>query len=248
MKPAGSFSKLAAYGVAVAAIILAASAQAAAGSAVVQGVKGTAEHAVAGSWETLTANTVLAPGAALRTGVNSQIDLSLGGNGKSVILLENTTLELTTLNRHRTVLDVVFETFLTLQTGTIQGQVKKFSDASKYEVKTPHTIVGIKGDEDSEYQISADGKTALLYGSGVVAYTNPSSGGVTTSTVGNKQLFVPPVDPAAAAPSVRPVQAGDVTPANPVRPGPVGAPAAPVVAIQQPVQFISPTTGISKGN
>jgi hypothetical protein len=247
MKPAGSFSKLAAYGVAVAAIILASSAQAAAGSAVVQGVKGTAQHAVGGSWETLTANTVLAPGAAVRTGVNSQIDLSLGANGKSVMLLENTTLELTTLNRSRTGLDVVFETFLTLQTGTIHGEVKKFSEASKYEVKTPHTIVGLKGDEDSEYQISADGKTSLLRGSAVIAYTNPSSQLVTTSTVGKNQSFVPPIDPSAAAPSVRPTQSGDVTPANSVpRPGGFGAPAAPVVAVKEPVQFVSPAVGVSQ--
>lgn len=243
MKPTGSFSKIAAYGVAIAALMIVSSTKAAEGSAVVLGVKGTAQHSVAGSdWQTLKSGSVLKPGALLKTGINSQIDLSLGANGESVILFEGTTLSLTRLNQERNGINVIFETFLDLQTGTIQGKVKKFSQASKYEVKTPHTIVGINGDEDNEYQISADGKSSILKGTAIVAYTNPSTGAVTTSNVGGNQTFVPPVDPGTSAPSVRPTGAGEATPQAPI-PGGGGVPLAPIVVVTEPVQFVSPGTG-----
>lgn len=243
MKPLGRFSRIAAYGMALATVAFASSTQAAEGSAIVGGVRGTAQYSVAGGdWQTLSQGAVLKPGATLNTGINSQIDLSLGANGGSVSLLDGTKLALDKLNRERTGIDVVFETFLDLQTGTIQGKVKKFSPSSKYEVKTPHTIVGIKGDEDTEYQISADGKASILKGSAVVAYTNPSTGAVSTSSVGGRQTFVPPIDPATAAPQVRPTGSGDVTPQAPVIGGP-GGPAAPIAVVTEPVQFVSPGTG-----
>ena len=250
MKPVGSFSKIAACGVTVAAMLIASSTKAAEGSAVVQGIKGTAQHSVSGTdWETLASGSVLKPGAILKTGVSSQIDLSLGANGELVMLLENTTLTLSKLNLERGGIDIVFETFLDLQTGTIKGTVKKFSAASRYEVKTPHTIVGINGSEDTEYQISADGRTHVLDGAAVVAYTNPSTGDVSppVTVTGGNTLNVPtdPANPATRSPTISVTPPGAVTPVATMGVGGPPPPPrlAPVVTVPEPVPFVSPSTG-----
>lgn len=251
MKPVVSFSKIAACVATVAAMFIASSAKAAEGSAVVKGILGTAQQSVSGTdWETLAAGSVLKPGAILQTGVGSQVDLSLGANGESVILLENTTLALAKLNLERGGIDVVFETFLDLRTGTIQGKVKKFSAASRYEVKTPHTIVGINGAEDNEFQISATGETHVMEGNAVVAYTNPSTGQVSApvTVVEGNSLNLPtdPANPQTAAPTVSVTPPGAVVaaPAAPSFGGaPPATPPAPVVTVPDPVIFVSPNTG-----
>ena len=61
----------------------------------------------------------------------------LGDNGPTVHLFDSTTLGLDRLQIERTGPDAVIETQLNLTAGTIRGEVRKLSAASKYEVKTP---------------------------------------------------------------------------------------------------------------
>lgn len=239
------FSTWVACGVAAVALIAVASAQAATGRAVATDVKGQAEYAdQGGQYQTLTKGKVLGPGSTVRTGTGAQVDLFLADNGPVVRLTQETTLALDRLEIDRTGTDVVIETQLDLRAGTILGVVKKLSPASKYEVKTPHTVTGIKATEGmTEYQISADGRHHILEGSVLVVYQNPSSRQFSQHTVNAGQTFVPPTDPGTpgAVPTVRPTTE-PLPPMPPVPPTPE-RPVTPVTVVPEPVQFVSPGTG-----
>jgi hypothetical protein len=247
MKPVGSFSKWMVCGVAAAAV-LAVVVDAAVGKAVVRTIRGTAQYSdKGGELKSLRVGRVLGPGASVKAGVNSTVDLFLADNGPLVRVTSDTTLDLDKLEVDRTGVDVVIETMLNLKTGTIQGNVKKMADASKYEVKTPYTVCAIRG---TEYQISADGVHHVITGSVLVAYTNPRTGVVTTHPVNQGQTFIPPVDPTnpAQVPQVLPTSnlpPGNPPPLPPIPPpGPddgVGAP--PITVVPEPVEFVSPGTG-----
>jgi len=159
----------------------------------------------------LRTGRVLGPGASVRTGVNTEVELYLGENGPTVTLLEDTTLGLDKLDIDRTGPETVIETQLDLRTGTIQGTVKKLAAASKYEVKTPNGVAGIRG---TEYEITAGDVVHCIEGSIMVAYTNPSTRRISTHLVNEGMTFEPPVSPAAAGatPTVRPTQPGETKP------------------------------------
>lgn len=233
MKPVGRFSKLVAYGVALAAVLSVYSAQAASGRAVVRTVKGTASYAEqGGDWRPLKTGQALGPGATVKTSADGQVDLYLGDNGPSVHLFDSTTLGLDRLNVERTGADSVVETQLNLTSGTIKGEVKKLSAASKYEVKTPNAVVGVRG---TKYQISANGVVHVIEGSTVVVYINPSTQQMSTHTVGAGQTFVPPINPGApgATPMVRPTRDEIIeTTVEGVLPT--------LVVVPQPEPFVSP--------
>jgi hypothetical protein len=234
MKPVGCFSKLVACGVALAAVLVICSAQAATGRAVARAVRGTASYAdQGGDWRPLKTGQALGPGATLKTGVDGQVDLFLGDNGPTVHMFDSTTLGLDRLQIERTGTDAVVETQLNLTAGTIRGEVRKLSAASKYEVKTPNAVVGVRG---TKYQISANGVVHVIEGSMVVVYINPSTQQMSTHTVGAGQSFVPPVNPAApgATPSLRPTRPGDVIEVEQAVPTPT------LVVVPEPEPFVSP--------
>jgi len=236
MKPAGCFSKLVACGVGLAAIFAVCSAQAATGKAVVRTVKGTASYAEqGGEWRTLKTGQALTPGATVKTGVDGTVDLYLGDNGPDVHLFDSTTLGLDRLNIESTGTDPVVETQLNLTAGTIRGYVKKMAAASKYEVKTPSAVIGVRG---TKYQISANGKVVVIDGSTVVVYINPVTQQMSTHTVGAGQTFEPPINPGApgATPTIRPTRDGDIIPVT----GGGGGELVPVVVVPQPEPFVSP--------
>jgi hypothetical protein len=211
-------------------------AQAAVGKAVVRAVRGTASYSeLGGDWKPLSVGKVLQPGSSVKTGVASRVDLFLDDNGPTVRLLEDTTLGLDRLDVDRTGADTVIETQLDLRQGTIQGVVKKLAAASKYEVKTPNTVAGIRG---TEYQISADGTLHVKTGSIMVAYTNPVSKKISTHLINEGQTFVPPYDPtpAGATPTVRATRAGEMI----IQPTPP-PPLAIVIPTAEP--FVSPIAG-----
>ncbi|MBI2950135.1 MAG: FecR domain-containing protein [Verrucomicrobia bacterium] len=202
MKSPKYFSKWLTCVLTASALIGISAANAADGRAVIRAVRGTVEYfTTRDGWKPLRVGTVLGPSALIRTGVNSGTDLFLGENGPTVRLLAETTLGLDKLSLERTGVDVVIETFLDLQKGTIQGNVKPLAAASKYEVKTPLTRCEIRG---TEYQISADGKHHVIRGSLIIFYIFGPPGARYPVNAG--QTFVPPADHTVpgARPTVRP--------------------------------------------
>ena len=83
-----------------------------------------------------------------------------------VRLKGNTVLAIDKLSATDTGVDAASDTELDLRQGTIFGSVKKLSAASKYEIKTPNGIAGIRG---TTFVLSADGKISVSDGSCVIS-------------------------------------------------------------------------------
>jgi len=180
------FSKMAAYGVALLVAYSAATAQAQQqGKAVVRAIRGSAQFSQGGDWSPLTKDTVLTSGAVVKTGAESQVDLTLEKNGKAVRITENTTLAFDTLTiEDGGTGEAVITTKLNLSVGRVLGVVEGLAAASKYEVKVPTGTVGIRG---TKYDISASGVVNMQEGS--VLYSLPDG---QQFTVNAGQTFTPP--------------------------------------------------------
>jgi hypothetical protein len=244
MKPLGNLSKLMACGVAFVATCVIPTAQAVTGKAVVRSIRGTASYAEqGGEYKDLRVGKVLGPGSYVKTSPSSQVDLFLSDNGPTVRLLADTTLGLDQLEIDKTGTDLIIFTQLNLTAGTIQGSVKQMHPASRYEVKTPFGVAGIRG---TEYEISVDGTVRVWEGSLLVAYTNPITKVVTTHTVNTGETFTPPTTPEApnAVPQVSPTPATIPPPQLPEHVEPAPPPTTtttPVVLVPEP--FVSPIIG-----
>ncbi len=80
----------------------------------------------------------------------------------------------------------VTETQLDLKHGRITGNVKKLSAASKYEIKLPNGVAGVRG---TVFDIQAVGIVKVYIGSIVVAWVDPQTQNVTTQTVMGGQAY-----------------------------------------------------------
>lgn len=205
MRPVGAVSRILGFAVAVAALLSATTTQAAPeqGKAVVRSVRGTANYSTdrGANWRALKVGTSLNQNSVVRTAPGSNVDLFLGDNGPIVRVTEDTTLGLDRLTIDRTGVDKVIETQLDLRNGRILGNVKRLAAASKYEVKTPHGVAGIRG---TRYDIRSDGTVIVTEGQVVVvyivdgqAYTATGNAGDTLRppTPGTRQVLISPTPP-----------------------------------------------------
>jgi len=117
-----------------------------------------------------------------------------GGGGSAsglrsnvVRIMENSYLGVDKLLVEKTGADAVAETQLDLRAGQILGSVKKLSGSSKYEIKIPNGVAGIRG---TTYLISSSGVVDVLSGSVVIAIVGPD-GTVTTRVVTAGNRFDP---------------------------------------------------------
>ena len=98
---------------------------------------------------------------------------------------ENTVLVVDKLSTTQTGADVVTDTEMDLKAGSILGTVKKLTPNSKYEVKIPNGVAGIRG---TIFWLSASGILRVLDGSVVIAYVG-SGGNVITQIVNFGEQF-----------------------------------------------------------
>jgi len=110
-------------------------------------------------------------------------------NGEMVRVTPETTLRIDKLTKDKTGAETVIETQLDLKTGRILGRVNKMAAASKYEVKIPTGVVGIRG---SRYDISASGIVRMSQGQAVVVTVDSGTGQASTFVVNGGQTFLPP--------------------------------------------------------
>jgi len=103
-----------------------------------------------------------------------------------VRIWENTALGIDKLTSTHTGAEVVTDTQLDLKAGRITGNVKKMSAASKYEIKLPNGVAGIRG---TTYDLTSDGLARVLVGSVVMALVDPKTGNVTTQVVMGGQQY-----------------------------------------------------------
>jgi len=183
------------------------------GVATVVRLKGAARYATGSkAGQLLKVGDTIQPGSVIQTADKSRVDLVLGeaasaasqrgtpgaGEGLSyqptveqnvIRLWENTLLGIDKLTMTQTGADQVSDTQLDLKAGHIFGMVKKMSAASKYEVKIPNGVAGIRG---TVYDISAEGVVKVLSGSVVLAYVGPDGTVVTQVIMACSSSMPPP--------------------------------------------------------
>ncbi len=184
------------------------------GSARVVRMKGDARYTVgAGTFKPLKLGDVLKPGTIVQTSreKGAFVDLVLlegagevampassGGAGAPgtmayqpkaeqniVRITENSALGIDKLTSTQTGAGAVTETQLDLRAGRILGSVKKMSAASKYEIKFPNGVAGIRG---TSYEFTAEGVLKITIGQAIIAYSTPA-GVVQTQIVNGGQTF-----------------------------------------------------------
>jgi hypothetical protein len=150
MKISGYLSRLAVAGAFLALTSLLVSAAPQAGQVEVTRVRGTA---TLGNNPAKVGDTA-GPGTVIKTGANSQLDLSLGVNGPDITVSADTTVKVDELSFDDAGPETVVTTKLNLQAGKVAGYVKKTSSQSSYTVVTPTTTAAIRG---TTYLVTAEG-------------------------------------------------------------------------------------------
>lgn len=197
MRPVGGLSRLLGLAVVLgAAIGITAQAAPVQNKAVVRAVRGTANFSTdrGANWKKLNVGSQLNQNSVIRTAPGSTVDLFLGDNGPVVRITEDTTLGIDKLTLDNTGAERIIETQLDLRNGRILGNVKRLAAASKYEVKTPQGVAGIRG---TKYDISANGNVSVTEGRVTVVYI--VGGQATTANVIAGQMAQPPLAPGGPA-------------------------------------------------
>ncbi|MEN9574464.1 MAG: hypothetical protein RL514_2319 [Verrucomicrobiota bacterium] len=129
-----------------AAWLFTATAQAATpGAAQVKKVVGTANYTDARGGGPLKEGDILMAGATINTGAASYVDLDMGVNGNALRVEADSTLALNKLEYTKAG-ETIVNTQLEVKKGqTVANVINKLSKASKYEIKTPAGVAGIRG-------------------------------------------------------------------------------------------------------
>ena len=151
------------------------------------------------SWNPAKVGQFLSANSVVKTSADTTVDLFLGDNGPVVRVTPDTSMGIDKLDVDNTGIEKVIETQLDLRSGRILGSVKKMAAASKYEVKTPVGVAGIRG---TEYSIDARGRVTIVTGSAVVVYVIDGNI-LPPANVGAGQTITPPAS-AQERPQVNP--------------------------------------------
>jgi hypothetical protein len=163
-------------------------------------IKGAARYSTdSKTWNTLKVGQSLPAGVVVQTAKGTIVDLILGETTpvvqspkigqylsyqpmvqqNTLRLYEDSALALDKLTVTKTGMDEVSETQLDLRAGKLFGRVKKLSGASKYEIKLPNGVAGIRG---TIYTVDVNGVVTVLEGTVVVSMVG-SDGKVITVVV-----------------------------------------------------------------
>lgn len=233
------------------------------GKATVRFVKGNVQYSVGGVPLPLKANMQLVAGATITTGPDSYADISVNDGMSALVRVSaDTTLVLDKMDIIGAQREGDTETMLDLKAGTILGQVKKVSANSRFEIKTPHGVAGVRGTDwsvtviqlpDGHNQVTFTSLEGTLVASAVVngaLQTETLTGGMSW-TVGGPvvkaqiQLLQPQIDEINAM--IAEIQGGitpGVTPIGPMKirpiadyPGYVPGDILPIFPTVRPAQW-----------
>jgi len=192
--------QLATLSVPILAVVLATGlhAQTQPGKAKVQAISGSAVFSVAGGpLVPLKVGTILDQGATIKTAKDSTVDLFLGKSAGVLRIVENTTLALDKLAMIETGADTVVDVQLNLPEGTMLFNVEKLSAASKYEIKVPNGVAGIRG---TRGRISSAGFIVLRDGRFVFVYVPPGGQPKPFTLVAPPPVYFTPIEGVKPAP------------------------------------------------
>ncbi len=114
-----------------------------------------------GAWQAVERFMILHPGDIVKTDAKSHVDLMLGYNNGSVQVTPSSELALDKLIYTTTGLEVIHDTQLNLRSGVLVGHVNKMTTGSKYEIKTPRGVAGVRG---TTYRVAANGDITVTEG------------------------------------------------------------------------------------
>lgn len=97
------------------------------------------------NWEEVKVGTALSQGDRIKTASGAELDLNLDGKAQSAIIKvrESTEIGLVSLSKDKT--NEQEKTLLELSVGEVLIKAKKLQQGSDFEVKTPTSIVGVRG-------------------------------------------------------------------------------------------------------
>lgn len=152
------------------------------GRAEVRAIKGTATYSTnGGPSKTLRVGMILRSGTTIKTGSNSSVDLFLGISAGVVRLVDNSTISFDKLTLRETGADTAVEVQIHLPDGELYFNVNKLSEASRYEIKMPSGVAGIRGTKGcfSSKQIG-DLKPPVVVLTGTVSFAHVAPNGEVT--------------------------------------------------------------------
>jgi len=141
------------------------------GRAEVRAIAGQATYSTAGDpGQPLKVGDILSGGATIKTGPESTVDLFLGNSAGVVRVAEKSTLTLDKLTLTDTGADTAVDVQLNVPDGQMFFNVNKLSQASRYEIKVPHGVAGIRGTKGS---CRSDSSWILLDGTLIFVHAPP---------------------------------------------------------------------------
>ncbi len=187
----------------------------------------------------LKVGTVLYSGTTLITATNSTVDLFLGRSAGVVRVAEASTLSLDSLKLINTGADTKVEVQLELPDGEMYFNVNKLSKASRYEIKMPTGVAGIRGTKGNfnARPNTTKPRILLLEGTVILAHTTPSGQMVTlTMKAPPPVTFEPTEGVKEAAPAAVTVVVAQVDSATKAAtPAPQAPPPKPTAPPVEPV-------------
>lgn len=155
-----------------------------AGTAVVTGLRGLAQHASAGgAYAAVQVGTVVRAGDTLQTATGSALDLDYGGAVGTVRLLQSTTVTVTSSGATGLTLE--------LKGGEVLGHVKPLPAGAKFQVDVP---AGIAGVIEGEFRLNARGYLVVLGGNALFAEVRPDADPMVHSLKGSEPKYFSPVE------------------------------------------------------
>lgn len=208
------------------------------GRAEVRGVKGTATYSTnGGPTKPLRVGMILRSGSTIRTGSNSTVDLFLGVSAGIVRVAESSTVAFDKLTLTDTGADTAVEVQLHLPDGEMYFKVNKLSKASRYEIKMPTGVAGIRGTKGClSFRQTGSRKPPITLLEGRLVYIHVPPGGEPMEQILNAPpaVYFSPVGGVQEAPEDL---VNEVT--KELQAAPVAFP-PPAQNKQQPEPFVSP--------
>lgn len=125
---------------------------------------------------------ILRSGSTIKTGSNSAVDLFMGVNAGVVRVGENSTVTIDKFMVENTGADTAVDVQLHVPNGEIYFNVNKLSKASRYEVKMPNGVAGIRGTKGCfSSRRSAGAKPPIVLLQGNLLFVHAPAGGPMTA-------------------------------------------------------------------
>lgn len=155
------------------------------GRAEVRALKGNVTYSTnGGPARAIKVGMILRSGSTIKTGSDSTVDLFLGNSAGVIRLVENSTVSFDKLTLTDTGADTAVEVQINLPDGDMYFNVNKLSKGSRYEVKMPNGVAGIRGTKGNfSFRPKGSIKPPIILLEGSVFFVHMAPGGEMASYI-----------------------------------------------------------------